>query len=158
VRSTGGIDQAVTGPLAPPTSVSLQVVEPWSNTQSWPPEVNGSSGLLCSLTETSGTHTEPSEPVKVNGDQLVAWASMKPPGGTVAPLLHAAQAKFCSIKVNAVVVAAIRRIRRATRGGAFVRTAATLLDEMFVDSVVILPLDSLLPRPRDPRTTGLGLH
>src|SRR5215469_3575285 len=124
VRLTGGIDQDTTGPLAPPTSVSLQVVEPWSNTQSWPPEVNGSSGLLCSLTETSGIHAEPSVPVKVNGVQLVAVASVKPPGGKIVPSLHTAQAKLCNTKVNAVVVAAIWRILRAKRGRAFRRVTA----------------------------------
>src|SRR5215470_10637404 len=105
----GGIDQAVIGPLAPPTSVSLQVEEPWSNTQSWPPCVNGSPVLLCSLTEMSGTHTEPSVPVKVFGDQLVAVAGVKPKPevGKVAPLLQVAHARFCSIKVKAVAVAAI---------------------------------------------------
>src|SRR5215471_13294336 len=152
VKLITGIAQAVGGPLAPPTSVSLQVAVPWSNTQSWPPPVSGSPGLLCSLTEMSGTHTEPSVPVKVNGDQLTAVAGVKPKPllGKVVPSLHVAHARFCSMKVNAVVVAAIRRIRRATRGGAFVRTAATLLDEMLVNSEVIVPLDFVASVRRSP--------
>src|SRR5262249_49909868 len=137
VKLITGIAQAVGGPLAPPTSVSLQVAVPWSNTQSWPPPVSGSPGLLCSLTEMSGTPTEPSVPVKVNGVQLTAVAGVNPLVGKVVPSLHTAHARFWSMKVNAVVVAAIRR---TTCGGAFLRTVATLLDEMFVDSEVIVPL------------------
>src|SRR5262252_7570798 len=138
VRLTGGIDQTVGGPLAPPTSVSLQVVEPWSNAQSWPPEVNGSRRLLCSLTELSGTHTEPSVPVNVNGDQLVLVAGVKPPAGKGAPLLHVAHAKFCSMNVNAVVVAAILRILRAEHVGEFRRTFATASVKVLGDSELML--------------------
>src|SRR5262249_29206616 len=131
----GGIDHAVIGPLAPPTSVSLQVEEPWSNTQSWPPPVSGSLRLLCSLTEISGTHAEPSVPVNVNGDQLIAVAGLKPPVGTeVLPSLHTAQAKFCSMKVNAVVAAAILRILRVEHVGEFRCAFATPFIKVLADT------------------------
>jgi hypothetical protein len=77
-------------------------------------------------------------PVNVNGDQLVAEAGEKPPTGKVVLLLHTAHAMFCSMKVNAVVVAAIWRILRAERELEFRRTATALV-EMPTNSV-ILPL------------------
>jgi hypothetical protein len=76
----------------------------------------------------SGIHTEPSVPVKVFADQSVAESGLKPNPvvGKGVPLLHVAHARFCSMKVNAVVVAATRRSLRAEREGAFRRWAATV--------------------------------
>src|SRR5215470_9934175 len=112
----GGICHAVGVPPAGPVSVSLQVVEPWSNAQLCPPPVDGCAGSLCSKTELSGTNIEPAVPVKkAPGDQLTAggWPRTKPPGGNVVPSAHTAQAKFWQRKVNAVADASFRRARLA---------------------------------------------
>jgi hypothetical protein len=122
-------------------------VEPWSNTQLWPLNVTGSPGLLCSLTETSGTHTEPSVLVKVFGDQFEAVAVVKPPGGKFVPSLHAAQARFCSMKVNAVVVVATRRNTRAEHEDALRRFAATVLAALPANSGFMLLLLEIFCRP-----------
>src|SRR6202030_4798838 len=58
VGSFGGIDHPVGSAPAAPSSVTLQSVEPWSNTQLWPPPVSGRVGSLFSETEVSGTHME----------------------------------------------------------------------------------------------------
>src|SRR5512135_3235509 len=86
----GGIDQPVATAPAAPMSVSLQRVEPWSNTQLWPPPVSGWVGSLCSFTEVSGIHSEPAVPVNTPGDQLdavgrAAEPTTKPPAGKVVP-------------------------------------------------------------------------
>src|SRR5215831_1664245 len=112
----GGICHAVGVPPACPVSVSLQVVEPWSNAQLCPPPVDGCAGSLCSKTELSGTKIEPAVPVKrAPGDQLTAggWPRTKPPGGNVVPSAHTAQAKFWQRKVSTVAHASIRRARLA---------------------------------------------
>src|SRR5262252_1132309 len=92
-----GIAHAVGVPPAGPVSVSLQVVEPWSNAQLCPPPVTGCAGSLCSKTELSGTKTEPAVAVNIPGDQVGTaggWPATKPPGGNVEPSAHTAQAKF----------------------------------------------------------------
>src|SRR5690348_2095658 len=71
----GGIDQPVARLPPGPVSTSLHSVEPWSNTQLWPPPVKGWVGSLNSLTEVSGTHTEPAVPVNTFGDQLAAFCT-----------------------------------------------------------------------------------
>jgi hypothetical protein len=53
----GGIVQPVATPLPGPMSVSLQRVEPWSNTQLCPPPVSGFFGSLASWVEASGMNT-----------------------------------------------------------------------------------------------------
>src|SRR5215467_3115706 len=109
---SAGIAHAVGVPPAGPVSVSLQVVEPWSNAQLCPPPVDGCAGSLCSKTELSGTNIEPAVPVKrAPGDQLTAggWPRTKPPGGNVVPSAHTAQAKFWQRKVSAVAHASFRR-------------------------------------------------
>src|SRR6516162_5495720 len=113
VRSNGGIVHPVGVPPAGPTSISLQSVEPWSNTQLCPPPVTGSAGLLCSKTELSGTKIEPAVPVKRPGDQLTVggWGKTKPPGGNVEPSAQTAQAKFWQRNVNAAAVATTCRVR-----------------------------------------------
>src|SRR5215467_937657 len=106
------------------------------------------------MREMSGTHTDPSVPVNMFGDQFVATAGVKPPAGKFVPLLHTAQAKFCSMKVNAVVVAAILRILRVERLGEFRCTVATALVGIPVNSkVIVAPRFSCLG-PGDPRTIG----
>src|ERR1700743_1179521 len=66
----GGICHDVATWPGGPTSVTLQSVDPWSNTQLWPAPVRGCDGSLCSLTDVSGTHSEPVGPGKTLGDQF----------------------------------------------------------------------------------------
>src|SRR5215467_6533963 len=109
---SAGIAHAVGVPPAGPVSVSLQVVEPWSNAQLCPPPVDGCAGSLCSKTELSGTKIEPAVPVKrASGDQLTAggWPRTNPPGGKLVPSAHTAQAKFWQRKVSAVAHTSFRR-------------------------------------------------
>src|SRR5215831_11149759 len=68
----GGMVQAVATAPGAPRSVSLQSVEPWSNTQLCPPPVKGWLGSLFSWVDRSGTNTEPAVPVKTCGDQVAA--------------------------------------------------------------------------------------
>src|SRR5215468_8327384 len=93
----GGICHAVGVPPAGPVSVSLQVVEPWSNAQLCPPPVTGCAGSLCSKAELSGTKTEPAVAVNIPGDHVGTaggWPATKPPGGNVEPSAHMAHAKL----------------------------------------------------------------
>src|SRR5215475_7991957 len=114
----GGICQPVDSPVfeSLPTSVSLQSVEPWSNTQLCPPPVSGSAGLLCSCTEVSGMNTEPAGAVKTLGDQLAATATClsrpttNPSLGMMLPSEQTAHAVFCTPSESAAVDAS--RVRR----------------------------------------------
>ncbi len=87
----GGIVQPVATAPGPPVSVSLQSVEPWSNTQLCPPPVRGSAGLFSSFTELSGMKIEPAGAVKTLADQFAAVRTCgsrpttKPSFGRVVP-------------------------------------------------------------------------
>jgi hypothetical protein len=62
-------------------------------------------------------------------------------GNCVMPSEHVAHARFCSMKVNAVVAAAIWRILRTVREDEFLRTAAaSTLVEILTNFEVMLPL------------------
>jgi hypothetical protein len=119
----GGMLQPVAMPVlgsAGPTSVSLQSVEPWSNTQLWPPPVSGPAGSLNSFTELSGMKTEPAVPVKMLCDQLAAVftcasrPTTQPSAGRVVPSEQIAMA-FCAPRDKAAVVASSARRRRRRR-------------------------------------------
>src|SRR6516225_8592617 len=114
----GGICQPVDSPVVGslPTSVTLQSVEPWSNTQLCPPPVSGCAGSLCSWTELSGMNTEPAAAVKTLGDQLAAMATClsrpttNPSLGMMLPSEQTAHAVFCTPSERAAVDAS--RVRR----------------------------------------------
>ena len=66
----GGRFQPVAGAPPGPVLFTRQRVEPWSNTQLWPPPVSGCVGSSFSFAELSGTNTEPMVPVNTPSVQL----------------------------------------------------------------------------------------
>ena len=115
----GGIAHPVATALPDPRSVTLQSVEPWSNTQLCPLCVRGFAGSLFSCTELSGMNSEPAGAVKTFGDQLAAiftGASLpitKPSDGNVEPSEQVAQATSCMPSDSAAVDASSVRHHRA---------------------------------------------
>src|SRR5471032_3229567 len=112
----GGMFHPVARPVtgSTPVSVSLQSVEPWSNTQLCPPPVSGWAESLCSLTEVSGMKIEPAVPVKTFGEKLAAVETIasrlitKPSAGKFPPLEQTAQAKFWLSSVTVAASATVR--------------------------------------------------
>src|SRR5262249_60345398 len=85
----GEMDHPVAGWPGRPTSAILQVVEPWSKAQLWPPTIAGRGGVvarvvdvpvgeLFSVTELSGMKTDPAVPVKMPGAILCRVAGRFP--------------------------------------------------------------------------------
>jgi hypothetical protein len=130
----GGMDQPDGAPPGTPVSVSLQVVEPWSNTQLCPPTAATGiparplpfnamvlvplTGSLFSKLELSGMKTDPAVPVKMFGDMFaseggsVVFRNPWFPGGKVVPSEQMAHAKFWVRNVVAIAKAVTRRSRR----------------------------------------------
>jgi hypothetical protein len=115
--------------------VSLQVVEPWSNTQLCPPTAATGNpvrplpffatvltfvGSLFSKAELSGMKTDPAVAVKMpvdmfasDGATVLRFANTNPwfPGGKLVPSEQMAHAKFWVRNVVAIAKVVIRRTR-----------------------------------------------